>query len=58
MKTHYEIIEPTSEEAEAIDGNLLEEIRNVKPFALKEPFVPLNLCAKVNGDIVDRKSVV
>lgn len=52
MKTHYEIIEPTSAEAETIDGNLLEEIRKVKPFALKEPFVPLNLCAKVNGDIV------
>lgn len=52
MKDKYEICEPSAEEAEIIDGKLLEEIKKVKPFALNQAFVPLNVCAKRNGEII------
>ena len=51
-KINFEICVPTSEEAEALDGKLLEEIQKVKPFALSQPFVPINICAKRNGEII------
>lgn len=52
MKTEFEICIPTAEEAEIIDGKLLEEIQKVKPFTQKEAFVPINVCAKKNGEII------
>lgn len=49
---NYEISIPSREEAETLDDNLLEEIQKVKPFTLKEAFVPIQLCAKANGELV------
>ena len=51
-KTEYEIILPTEEEAQAIDGKLLEEIQKVKPFTLNRAFVPVNVCAKKDGEVI------
>lgn len=52
MDNNYEIYIPTSDEAEMIDDKLLEEIQKVKPFTLNQAFVPINICAKQNGEII------
>ncbi|MDE7454504.1 MAG: GNAT family N-acetyltransferase [Clostridia bacterium] len=52
MENNYEICIPTSDEAELLDGKLIEEIQKVKPFTLNQAFVPINICAKQNGEIV------
>jgi len=51
-KLNYEIGVPTADEAETLDNKLLEEIQKVKPFTQSAAFVPLNLCAKSNGEII------
>lgn len=47
----YEICEPNTKETEELDDKLLEEIRKIKPFTLNEAFVPINICAKKNGEL-------
>lgn len=49
---NFIITAPTEDEAQEIDGNLLKEIQKVKPFTLKEAFVPVNVCAKQDGKII------
>ena len=52
MENNFEICIPTSEESEALDENLIEEICRAKPVELSQPFVPVNICAKINGEVV------
>ncbi len=49
---NYEIGVPDSDEADALDEALLEEIQKTHPFTLDKPFVPLNICARLDGQIV------
>ncbi|MCM1289552.1 MAG: GNAT family N-acetyltransferase [Corallococcus sp.] len=49
---NYEICVPDSDEAEFLDDSLLQEIQKVKPFSFDKAFVPVNVCAKKDGEIV------
>lgn len=49
---NYDICIPTSDEAEMLDGKLLEEIQKIKPITQKEAFIPVNVCAKINGEVI------
>lgn len=48
----YEICIPTEEEAETLDDKLLQEIQKIKPITQKSAFVPINVCAKSNGELI------
>ncbi len=52
MDNNYTICIPTSDEAEALDDKLLDEIQKVKPFTQSDAFVPINICAKRNGEVI------
>ena len=52
MTDNYDILVPSSDESEMIDGKLLEEIQKAKPFTFNQAFVPVNLCAKKDGEII------